>query len=155
MTLEGNTTQGIKCIKQGMPLIEDTDAGLCLGCFLPWLAEGLGHAGEIEEGLKVIRNAQETATDHFYDAERLRIEGQLRTHIDRDGARRCFQAAIDASQKASMKSLELRAALALHDFQLSQDEKVDIGGLFGHLRPWIEGEIANAEIRRARKLLVE
>jgi hypothetical protein len=52
-----------------------------------------------------------------------------------------------------MKSLELRAALALHDFQLSQDEKVDIGGLFGHLRPWIEGEIANAEIRRARKLL--
>jgi len=154
MTLEGNTTQGIKCIKQGMPLIEDTDAGICLGCFLPWLAEGLGHAGEIEEGLKVIRNAQETATDHFYDAERLRIEGQLRTHIDRDGARRCFQAAIDASQKASMKSLELRAALALHDFQLSQDEKVDIGGLFGHLRPWIEGEITNAEIRRARELLM-
>jgi class 3 adenylate cyclase/tetratricopeptide (TPR) repeat protein/ABC-type transport system involved in cytochrome c biogenesis ATPase subunit len=155
MTLEGNTTQGIKCIKQGMPLIEDTDAGICLGCFLPWLAEGLGHAGEIEEGLKVIRNAQETATDHFYDAERLRIEGQLRTHIDRDGARRCFQAAIDVGRKASMKSLELRAALALHDFQLSQDEKVDIGGLFGHLRPWIEGEVQNAEMRRARKLLVE
>ena len=73
MTVEGNTTQGIKCIKQGMPLIEDTDAGICLGCFLPWLAEGLGHAGEIEEGLRVIRNAQETATDHFYDAERLRL----------------------------------------------------------------------------------
>ena len=155
MTLKGNTTQGIKCMKQGMPLIEDTDAGICLGCFLPWLAEGLGHAGEIEEGLKVIRNAQETAKDHFYDAERLRIEGQLRTHIDRDGARRCFQAAIDASRKASMKSFELRAALALHDFQLSHDEKVDIGELFGHLQPWIEGEIAKAEIRRARKLLVK
>jgi tetratricopeptide (TPR) repeat protein len=154
MTLEGNTIQGIMCMTQGMPLIEDTDAGICLGCFLPWLAEGLGHAGEIEEGLKVIRNAEETATDHFYDAERLRIEGQLRTPIDRDEARRCFQAAIDASRKASMKSLELRAALALHDFQLSLDEKVDIGGLFGHLRPWIEGEIANAEIRRARELLV-
>jgi hypothetical protein len=54
-----------------------------------------------------------------------------------------------------MKSLELRATLALHDFQLSQDEQVDLEGLFGHLRPWIEGEIANAEIRRARKLLVE
>jgi len=155
MTLEGNTIQGIMCMTQGMPLIEDTDAGICLGCFLPWLAEGLGHAGEIEEGLKVIRNAEETATDHFYDAERLRIEGQLRTPIDRDEARRCFQAAIDASRKASMKSLELRAALALHDFQLSQDEKVDIGGLFGHLRPWIEGEVQNAEMRRARKLLVE
>ena len=125
MTLEGNTIQGIMCMTQGMPLIEDTDAGICLGCFLPWLAEGLGHAGEIEEGLKVIRNAQETATDHFYDAERLRIEGELRTNIDGDEARRCFQAAIDVSRKASMKSLELRAALALHDFQLSQDEKVD------------------------------
>jgi len=155
MTLEDNTTQGIKCMKQGMPLIEDTDAGICLGCFLPWLAEGLGHAGEIEEGLTVIRNAQETATDHFYDAERLRIEGQLRTHIDGDEARRCFQAAIDVSRKASMKSLELRAALALHDFQLSQDEKVDIGVLFGHLQRWIEGEAQNAEMRRARKLLVE
>jgi len=154
MTLEGNTTQGIKCIKQGMPLIEDTDAGICLGCFLPWLAEGLGHAGEIEEGLKVIRNAQETATDHFYDAERLRIEGQLHTPIDGDEARRCFQAAIEGSRKAGMKSLELRAALALHDFQLSQDQKVDIGGLFGHLRPWIESDIANAEIRRARELFV-
>ena len=32
------------------------------------------------------------------------------------------------SRKAGMKSLELRAALALHDFQLSEDEKVDIGG---------------------------
>jgi class 3 adenylate cyclase/tetratricopeptide (TPR) repeat protein len=154
MTLEGDTTQGIKCIEQGMALIEDTDAGICLGCFLPWLAEGLGHTGEIEEGLKVIRNAQETATDHFYDAERLRIEGQLRTHSDRDEARRCFQAAIDVSRKASMKSLELRAALALHDFQLSQDEKVDLGGLFGHLRRWIEGEARNAEMRRARELLV-
>jgi hypothetical protein len=53
-----------------------------------------------------------------------------------------------------MKSLELRAALALHDLQLSLDEKVDIGGLFGHLRPWIGGEAQNAEMRRARELLV-
>ena len=53
-----------------------------------------------------------------------------------------------------MKSLELRAALALHDFQLSLDEKVDIGGLFGHLRPWIEGESQNSEMHRARELLV-
>jgi hypothetical protein len=37
---------------------------------------------------------------------------------------------------------------------LSQDQKVDIGGLFGHLRPWIESDIANAEIRRARELFV-
>jgi tetratricopeptide (TPR) repeat protein len=154
MTLEGNTIQGIMCMTQGMPLIEDTDAGICLGCFLPWLAEGLGHAGEIEEGLKVIRNARETATDHFYDAERLRIEGELRTNIDGEEARRCFQAAIDVSRKASMKSLELRAALALHDFQLSQDEKVDSRVLFGHLQPWIEGEDQNAEMRRARELLV-
>jgi class 3 adenylate cyclase/tetratricopeptide (TPR) repeat protein len=155
MTLEGDTTQGITCMKQSMPLIEDTDAGICLGCFLPWLAEGLGHAGEMEEGLKVIRNAQETATDHFYDAERLRIEGQLRTPIDRDEARRCFQAAIDVSRKADMKSLELRAALALHDFQLSQDEKVDSRVLFGHLQRWIENEAQNGEMRRARNLLVE
>jgi tetratricopeptide (TPR) repeat protein len=154
MTLEDNTTQGIKCMKQGMPLIEDTDAGICLGCFLPWLAEGLGHAGEIKEGLKVICNAQEAATDHFFDAERLRIEGELRASIDGDGARRCFQAAINASRKTAIKSFELRAALALHDFQLSQDEKVDLQGLFGHLRPWIEGEAQNAETRRARKILV-
>jgi hypothetical protein len=53
-----------------------------------------------------------------------------------------------------MKSLELRAALALHDFQLSQDEKVDSRGLFGHLQRWIEGEAQNAEMRRARELLV-
>ena len=72
---------------------------------------------------------------HFDQTSLLRIEGQLRTHIDRDEARRCFQAAIDAGRKASMKSLELRAALALHDFQLSQDEKVDIGGLFEFERP--------------------
>ena len=154
MALEGNTTQGIMCMKQSMPLIEDTDAEICLGCFLPWLAEGLGRAGEIKEGLKVLRRAQASATDHFYDAERLRIEGQLRTNIDGDEARRCFQAAIDVSRKASMKSLELRAALALHDFQLSQDEKVDLRALFGHLQPWIEGEAQNAEMRRARELLV-
>jgi hypothetical protein len=113
MALEGNTTQGITGMKQGMPLIQDTDAEICLGCFLPWLSEGLCCAGEIDEGLKVIRRARASATDHFYDAERLRIEGELRASIDGDEARR--PGGDRREPTAAMKSLELRAALALHD----------------------------------------
>jgi class 3 adenylate cyclase/tetratricopeptide (TPR) repeat protein len=154
MVLEGNGPEGIRCMKQGMPLIEDTDAEICLSCFLPWLAEGLGRVGEIDEGLEIIRSAHESAQEHFYDAERLRVEGELRAKIDPDGAGRCFESAIETSRKTGMKSLELRAALALHDFRLSRNERSDPRDLLGHLLPWIERETQNAEMRRARTLLV-
>ena len=152
--LEGDARDGVRAMKQAFSLIEDAHAGICLSCFLPWLAEGLGRMGEVEEALKVIEKAHECATEHFYDAERLRIEGQLCAGTDRDRARRCFQRAIETSQKAGMKSLELRAALTLRTFQLNHGEAVDPIQLFGHLMPWIERETQGIETSSARRLLV-
>jgi class 3 adenylate cyclase/tetratricopeptide (TPR) repeat protein/anti-anti-sigma regulatory factor len=152
--LEGNVRDGITAMRRGMPLIEDTDAEICLSCFLPWLAEGLARLGEIEEGLKVIRKSHESASERFYDAERLRIEGELRARHDRDGAKRCFQGAIETSRKGGMKNFELRAALALCKFQVSQGEKIDPQELLGHLLPWINRETPSDEMRCAKKLLV-
>lgn len=153
MTLEGNAREGIGAMRQALPLLEDVDAGICLSCFLPWLAEGLGRVGEVDEALKVIEKAHEVTTEHFYDAERLRIEGELCATSDRDRARRCFQGAIETSRKTGMKSLELRAALALRSFQLNHGEKVDSLQLFGHLLPWIEHETQSIETRSARRVL--
>lgn len=153
MTLEGDAREGVKSMKQALPLIEDVDAGICLSCFLPWLAEGLGRVGEVDEALRVIERAHECATEHFYDAERLRIEGELWASSDHDRARSCFQGAIETSRRAGMRSLELRAALALRAFQLNQGEEVDSLQLFGHLLPWIERETQSIETRSAKRVL--
>jgi hypothetical protein len=140
-------------MRAAMPLIEQADAEICLSCFLPWLAEGLHRAGEIEEGLRVIRRAHEMASERFYDAERLRIEGQLLSGRDPAGARRCLARALEACRKTGMKSIELRVALTLHDFEIAQGAKVDPQELFGHLLPWIAGEVPSEEMRRATSLL--
>ena len=151
--MRGNVGEGINSMRQAMPLIEQTDAGICLSCFLPWLAEGLWRAGEVEEGLKVIERAHNLASERFYDAERLRIEGELRSGLDPAGARRCFDNALKISSRAGMKSIELRAGLALYDFERGRGQRVDPQELFGHLSPWICGEMEGEETRRAKLLL--
>lgn len=110
--------------------------------------------GEVEEALRVIEKAHECSTEHFYDAERLRIEGELSAGLDRERARDCFRRAIEASRKAGMKSFELRALLAMRTFQINQGEAVDPVDFFGHLLPWIERETQSLEARLARRLLV-
>jgi tetratricopeptide (TPR) repeat protein len=154
MASEGDAGQGVRAMKRAFSLIEDAHAGICLSCFLPWLAEGLGRMGEVEEALRVIEKAHECSTEHFYDAERLRIEGELSAGLDRERARDCFRRAIEASRKAGMKSFELRALLAMRTFQINQGEAVDPVDFFGHLLPWIERETQSLEARLARRLLV-
>jgi len=152
--LEGDAGEGVRAMKRAFLLIEDAHAGICLSCFLPWLAEGLGRMGEVEEALRVIEKAHECSTEHFYDAERLRIEGELSAGIDPDRARDCFRRAIEASSKAGMTSFELRALLAQRTFQLNRGEAVDPVKLFEHHLPWIERETQSLEARLARRLLV-
>jgi hypothetical protein len=124
-----------------------------LELLLPWLAEGLNRAGQATEGLKVIERANSLASERFYDAERLRIEGELRIYCDPAGARRCFENAMTISRRAGMKSIELRAGLALLDFEKARGQKVDVHELFGHLMPLIHGDSESEETRRAKLLL--
>jgi class 3 adenylate cyclase/tetratricopeptide (TPR) repeat protein len=153
-SLEGDAGEGVRAMKRAFTLIEDAHAGICLSCFLPWLAEGLGRMGEVEEALRVIEKAHECTTEHFYDAERLRIEGELCAGVDPERARDCFRRAIETSSKSGMTSFELRALLALRTFQINRGELADPIGIFGHLLPWIERETQSLEGRLARRLMV-
>lgn len=83
-----------------------------------WLAEGLLHAGRVDEALQVLTDALafvERTGERFHEAElwRLRAEALRRSGADEAEAEAALERALASARQTNAKSLELRAEAAL------------------------------------------
>ena len=86
------------------------------------LAACLGEAGEVSAGLATVDEALarcEARDERWYEAELLRIKGELLLHAGEHrsvtAAEQHFDKAIDVAQRQGALFWELRAPSALHD----------------------------------------
>jgi tetratricopeptide (TPR) repeat protein len=123
---DGRHHEGIERMQAGMKLIEEDNAGVCLRCFLPWLAEGLALAGDYPAAMKTLRRAYQCGDERIYDAERFRLEGDILALQGSDPAQveGCYTKAIDRACEQGMPVFELRAILCLCRYWQAQG-KVD------------------------------
>ena len=91
-----------------------------MSLLLAELAAGLGGAGQIPEGLRVVDKAlarAEQTEAGWYLAELLRTKGELllleRVPTALETAEQCFHQALDVARRQGALSLELRAAMSL------------------------------------------
>ena len=83
------------------------------------LAEAAGHAGQVEEGLRLLAEALaafEASGRGDLLAEAYRLQGELLLHQavpDAAQAEACFQQALAIARRQQAKSWELRAAMSL------------------------------------------
>ena len=146
-------TSGITLMHEGMERVRLTDAGICLSCFLPWLAEAYLLTGDLDKGIDCIEEAFATAQETFYRPERLRIQAQLYAHSSKEHALELFNESIDISKSRGDKSLELRSTLAAIDLNI--DSKKIISSITENksFLNWIQSAELSREIALARSLI--
>jgi predicted ATPase len=117
----GAPADGIDMLRKGLTDWLATGAETHRTYFLGLLAEALGRAGQIEEGLQVIANAlsmMRTTGTVFHGAELHRLQGEFLLRKDDSElstreAEACFHRAIAVARSQQAKSLELRATMSL------------------------------------------
>ncbi len=113
---QGDISAGIADIRESIARREAAGIGAVWPWFLALLAQAYGAAGQIEEGLLALDEAQrweQSNDERLYAAEVQRIRGELLLGSDSAAAQRCFEQALDVSRDARARSWELRAATSL------------------------------------------
>ena len=125
------------------------------------VAEACGKEGQTEEGLRVVSEELSTvqqAGEGYYEAELLRIEGELllrQAAPAEQDAETCFQRALEAARGQSAKSLELRAAMSLSRLWHRQGKKEEARKLLAEIYNWFAEGFDTADLKAAQAMLEE
>jgi predicted ATPase len=167
MTQQDQITDGIAKMREGLNEYRAADGRILLSPFLGLLADAHGKAGQIEEALNVLAEAQafaEESDERLWQAELYRLRGELilktariggMARSDEDEAEGCFRRALATAQAQKAKSLELRAATSLSGLWLRQSKRHEARrALEKILGSFTEG-FDTPDLRKARFLLEE
>ena len=118
-------------LHQGLAAVLGTGQELSRPLCLVLLAEAAGHAGQVEEGLRLLAEAltaleESRRGDLLAEAHRLQGELLLRHAVPEAAqAEACFQQALAVARRQQAKSLELRAAMSLSRLWQPQGKRAD------------------------------
>jgi TOMM system kinase/cyclase fusion protein len=165
LTEAGKLLEGIDAMRAGLGAYSVIGGEVLRPAFLSLLADALGKAGQMDEGLSVLAEAQAWADkchEQWWQAELYRLKGELILQRPRgsrlddpDGAEECFHRAIAVAQEQKAKSLELRAVMSLCRLWSLQSKRSEARHLLAEtLASFTEG-FDTADLQQARKLLDE
>jgi hypothetical protein len=134
--------EGLAQMRQGLAAVLATGQTLSRPLCLVLLAEAAGHAGEVEEGLRLLAEAMTAFEasgrgDMLMEAYRLQGEFLLRQATpDAPRVEACFQQALAVARRQQAKSWELRAAMSLARLWQQQDRRAAARDLLAPIYGW-------------------
>jgi predicted ATPase len=177
LAMQGQYKEGLAQLRDGMARYRAIGSELGRTSYLALLAEALGEAGQLGEGLKILAEALTVVNltgERFYEAELHRLKGelllmQMTGEKDRLGvealrtssaerpaifaAETCFLRAIDIARQQDAKSWELRAVMSLHRLRRKQGKQKESQQLLREIFDWFTEGFETADLREARALL--
>src|SRR5438128_1068082 len=126
------------------------------------LAEACAHAGQRDEGLRLVTEALERAQqsgERSWEAELYRLKGELLVHAEGGvqntavTAEECFHQALAVARRQQAKSFELRAALSLSRLWQQQGQRDAARELLAPLYHWFTEGFDTADLQEAKALL--
>jgi predicted ATPase/DNA-binding winged helix-turn-helix (wHTH) protein len=159
LAMQGQGTQGIPWMLQGLAAYRDTGAGVDLPDVLSKFAATYAVVGQVEEGLHLLREARALIDKHaerVWEAEVYRLQGELlrqRPASDFPEAEACFQYALGVARHQQAKSLELRAAMSLSRLWQQQGKCEEARHLLAEIYDWFTEGFDTADLQEARELL--
>lgn len=156
----GDPTSGIAEILSGMEAFCATGARMNVCYLLARLADAYLRAGMPEEGLSRVDEAlamRQTAFDCYYDAEVLRLKGELQRQLDGSGERAeaTFDRALSIARAQQAKSLELRIAMSLGALWHESGRSADAVRLLSDVYEWFTEGHDTRDLLEAKRLLSE
>ncbi|HKA17933.1 MAG TPA: AAA family ATPase [Blastocatellia bacterium] len=165
---EGDTKRGIDQMSTALDEYRSRGAKLWQGYFLGMLAEALGKAGRIQEGIEVISEALAGVRDtgeRYYEAELHRINGDLlMAEIGQQedlsseyftAAEKCLSHSLELARVQNTKSWELRAAVSLLRLHMKQKKRSEAKNLLAGVYSWFSEGYDTVDLTEARLLLGE
>jgi predicted ATPase len=126
---------------------------------LTLLADAYGRAGQPEEGLKQLVEAElsmQIRNERVYETELHRIRGELLTSVrDFASAEDSFREAIAVAQRQSAKLFELRAATRLACLRRDQGKRNEARELLAPVYGWFTEGFDTRDLKEAKALLEE
>lgn len=165
MTMQGQLTEGIAHLRQALEDYWATGAAVAQTYHLCLLAEAYGKADRLEAGLALLTHAEAIIPqtgEHVWEAELYRLRGELFGKAQRIGLslsspqfsmEDCFLQGLEIARQQSAKSLELRVAMSLGRFWLSQGKKTEAYQLLAEIYSWFNEGFDTADLIQAKALL--
>jgi len=158
---------GIVEMRQGLAALRATGADCLRPYYLALLAELHDQAGQVEEGLNLLSEAQ-SAVDRngelWWQAEIYRLKGELTLKQDgaealqaenRIEAEAYFQRALDTARRQNGRAFELRATLSLTRLWQKLGKKAEARGALADIYGRFTEGFGTADLREAKTLLDE
>jgi predicted ATPase len=149
--MQGQSEAGLAQLRQGLAALLNTGQALSQIC-LVLLAEAAGHAGQVEEGLRLLDEALTAVEasgrgDLLGETYRLQGELLLRQAVpDAAQAEACFHQALAVAHRQQAKSWELRAAMSLSRLWQQQGKPDDARALIAPIYGWFTEGFETADL---------
>ena len=159
LAMQGQGETDIAQMQQGLQDILALGQTLAAPGGLVPLAEAAEHAGQIEEGLRLLDEALaalERSRRNDLRAEVYRLQGALRLRRaipDIAQAEACFQQALAIARRQQAKSWELRAATSLARLWQQQGKRQEAHDLLSPVYHWFTEGFDTADLQDAKALL--
>ncbi len=161
LSVDGQSAHGLSRIRDGLSVLARTGDRLLHPYYVAMLAEALGKAGQVDEGLSALDEAIQSYRKSgvpYWDSELQRLNGELllaKDEPDAAAAEACFHRSIEIAQAQSAKSLELRAATSLARLWSDQGERQRAHDLLAPVYGWFTEGFDTADLKDAKALLDE
>jgi predicted ATPase len=159
LAVQGQGVAGMAQMHKGLVAILATGQRVARPRYLVLLAEAMGHAGQIEEGLRLLSEALSALEESkkgelLAEAHRIKGELLLRQAVpDESQAVTCFQQALAVARRQQAKSWELRAATSLARLWQQQGKHAAAQELLAPIYAWFTEGFDTADLQEAKALL--
>jgi len=161
LAMQGEGAAGLVQLRQGMAIVLAAGQELARPLCLLLLAEATGHAGQVEDGLRLLAEALTVLEANGQGdllAEAYRLEGTLLLHQavpNATQAEACFQQALATARRQQAKSWELRTAMSLSRLWQQQGKRDQARELLAPIYGWFTEGFDTADLQEAKALLEE
>ena len=160
LAAQGQPTEGIAQIQQGLEVYQTIGAELWRPYYLAVLAEAYRKAAQPDKGLSAVADALARVNkteERWYEAELYRLKGELTLQQSKvaEEAEACFHKAIAIAQHQQAKSWELRAATSLAQLWQKQGKTAEAHDLLAPVYKWFTEGFDTADLKDAKALLDE
>ena len=161
LAMQGKDEAGMAQMHQGLAAVLATGQMLSQPYQLVLLAEAAEHAGQVEEGMRLLAEALTAFEasgrgDLLTEAYRLQGEFLVRQAAPNAAqAEACFQRALAVARHQQAKSWELRASLSLSRLWQQQGKHDEARELLAPIYGWFTEGFDTADLQDAKALLAE
>jgi predicted ATPase len=153
----GNLDVGLPLLRAGLYEITDPNSGLWFLTTLSQMAEALGHAGRLADGLATVEQGIDRSQRGWLAPELLRIKGELLllggTTGTTETVEDVFRQALDEAREHGSLSWELRAATSLASQLRNQGRAADATACLQPIYDRFTEGFGTADLIAAKQLL--